>query len=264
MRKQLIAVAAGALVVTAWPTPANAADSTVYEQDFTVDADGWFDSDDAWAGTVTHNPGADTATMEGDDVSAPFSRFDGYRSEWPGAWVAELDVYLDPAWPAGTGFDYSVAAQGTDGDHHRDFIFHVAVDEDGLWVGASNNSGREPRSRTTPHSAIAEPGWYTLQHVFAEEDGVLAVTLDVVHGDGTTVFSTVRSTAADTIPDVVGGNRYAWFTYVSVPGGVEVDNHALTLRLPEPASMRDCKDGGYAEYGYDNQGLCIASVVAGP
>ena len=59
--------------------------------------------------------------------SGPFSRFDGYRG-WPGEWLAELDIYLDTGWSAGSGFDLSVAATGTNNAHRRDFIFHVTKD----------------------------------------------------------------------------------------------------------------------------------------
>lgn len=30
-----------------------------------------------------------------------------------------------------------------------------------------------------------------------------------------------------------------------------------------PMSMDDCKDGGYAKYGFENQGQCVSSVTPG-
>ncbi len=62
------------------------------------------------------------------------TRFDGYSSTWTGEWSAEIDVYLDPNWGTGTGFDYSVAATGANGNHLRDFIFHVGTPDIGLLV----------------------------------------------------------------------------------------------------------------------------------
>jgi hypothetical protein len=256
------AVAVAAVLSLGTASAASAAVSTVYEQDFTTGTDGWHDSSDGWYGTISWNPATQTATVEGDADSAPFSRFDGYRDTWPGDWMAQIDVYLDPAWSTGTGFDYSVASDGTDGDHQRDFIFHAAVDAQGLWVDATNNSAFAPPSRPADAQPITTAGWYTLQHVFSDVDGVLAVTMNVLDPDGNTVYTTVRTNPADTIPDQVGGNRYAWFTYVNVPGGVEVDNQTLSLVYPDPGAKDDCKNGGFAAFGYDNQGQCVASTTA--
>ena len=72
-------------------------------------------------------------------------------------------------------------------------------------------------------------GWYTLQHVFYEDAGALAVDLNLLDASGTVVFTETRFTAADTIPAEVGGNRYAWFTFINVVDGVAVDDHQLSL-----------------------------------
>ena len=103
----------------------------VWNQGFEQDTSGWFDLNSGWYGDMTRvssgtngiasAAGSWHAIASGDADSAPFSRFDGYRDTWPGTWTAEIDVYLDPSWAAGTGFDYSVAASGSDGGHQRDF-----------------------------------------------------------------------------------------------------------------------------------------------
>ncbi len=247
--------------------PAQAASQTAYSQDFTDDADGWDDTDDGWYGTVTHNPGDGTATFEGDGTSAPFSRFDGYRDTFGQGWTAEIDVYLDPAWAAGEGFDYSVASSGSDGNHRRDFIFHVTSDTStgDLLVSSSNNTSFAPREdlETINHHVVTDAGWYTLQHVFRDDAGVLAVDLNLLDDAGTVLWTETRSDASDTIPGEVGGNRYAWFTVIDVDGGVEADNHELHLLLPDPGSKDDCKKGGWADYGFANQGQCIRFVNTG-
>jgi hypothetical protein len=262
MRKLIMsAIAIGATALVWAAAPANAATSTVWEQDFSVDASGWVDASNGWYGTITHNAADSTATVTGTPYG-PFTKFDGFRDTWKGDWMAEQDVYLDPSWAQGMGFDYSVAATGTDGLHQRDFIFHVAVDEHGLWVGASNNTNYEPRNRTTPAADITQAGWYTLQQVFTDNSGVLAVTMNVLDDAGNTVFTTTRSNPADTIPGEVGGNRYGWFTFVDVTGGLQIDNTRLSLVVPGPGTKDDCKNGGFATFGYDNQGQCVASVTA--
>lgn len=215
--------------------------STVWDQGFESDAAGWFDGDDSWFGTVTAVPsgtdgipssvGSGHAIMEGDATSAPFSRFDGFRDTWKGSWTAEIDVYLDPAWADGSGFDYSVAATGTDGDHQRDYIFHVTKDAStgALLVAGSNNTNFAPRQdlENIDHHEVTQAGWYTLQHVFREQSGALAVDLNLLDENGSVLFTETRFNAADLIPAEVGGNRYAWFTVIDVPGGVAVDEHEL-------------------------------------
>src|SRR5690348_5888538 len=49
----------------------------------------------------------------GNDATGPFTRFDGYKTDFQGGYVAKVDVYIDPAhWGLNQGFDYSVAANG--------------------------------------------------------------------------------------------------------------------------------------------------------
>jgi hypothetical protein len=212
--------------------------SLVWDQDFSLDDAGWLDNDDAWYGDISVAGG--TATFHGDSSSAPFSRFDGYRDTWSGTWIAEIDVYLDPAWPSGQGFDYSVAASGSDGAHQRDYIFHVGVVEDygpitgrALLVNGSNNAD----FYTNPYKlindnggnyyAVTTAGWYTLQHVFRDAGGYLAVDLNLLDSGGNTLWTATRENVADTIPGEVGGNRYSWFTHIDVAYGILVDNHQL-------------------------------------
>lgn len=161
----------------------------------------------------------------------PFTRFDGYRSAWTGPWTAEIAVFLDPAWPNGSGFDYSVATSNTSGNHRRDYIFHVSKDisTSQLLVGGSNNSNDRPQQNLESgnHYVVSAAGWYTLQHEFTNLNGVLAVNLSLLDSDGSRLWTETRSNAADIIPGVVGGNRYGWFVHVTVEGGLAVDSHAL-------------------------------------
>lgn len=225
-------------------------------QGFESDTAGWFDSNEAgWDGygyitqvasgndSIASADGSFHAVAEGYGGSSPygayyddmgsFSRFDGYRDTWPGEWIAEVAVYLDPSWASGTGFDYSVAANGSDGNHQRDYIFHVTKDSStgDLMVAGSNNSNFAPREdlENSNHYVVPAAGWYTLQHRFYDDGGILSVDLNVVDGSDTVVFTETRSDVSDTIPAEVGGNRYAWFTFINVPDGIAVDNHQLNI-----------------------------------
>lgn len=248
-----------------YPLTSSAATSQLWLQDFEVDTDGWFDSNNGGYGILTQGGG--TAIAEGDGSSAPFSRFDGYRDVWPGEWLAEVDVYLDPSWTAGQGFDYSVAASGSDGNHQRDYIFHVTKDtsDDALYVSGSNNTNFAPREdlENQNHFEVTEAGWYTLQHRFYDDGGSLSVDLNLLDDGGAVLFTETRSNVADTIPAEVGGNRYSWFTFINVDGGVEIDNHELLLPLPDPEVMNECKKDGFEAFGFKNQGQCVRFVETG-
>ncbi|QEG40533.1 PEP-CTERM sorting domain-containing protein [Roseimaritima ulvae] len=233
----------------------NAAAGTLWSQGFETDKNGWFDEGNGWDGTatrvasgggtlgVTSSSGgfhAEFTQSGGPPPTGPFSGFDGYRSVWPGDYMASIDIYLDTGWALGEGFDYSVAANGSDGLHQRDFIFHVTKDTStgDLLVGSSNNTNFAPREdlETLTNYVVADTGWYTFQHHFYDVGGILNVDLNLLDGLGSTVYSNTLSSAADTIPGEVGGNRYAWFTNIDVATGIAVDNQSLST-VPEPASM---------------------------
>jgi hypothetical protein len=233
------------------------APTLVWDQGFEVDVSGWSDANSGWFGQITRvgsgtngiasASGAWHALVTGDDVSAPFSQFDAYRDTWTGSWTAEIDVYLDPDWADGEGFDYSVAATGSDGAHQRDFIFHVTKDisTSTLLVAGSNNTNFALRQdlETINHFVVTTAGWYTLQHVFRDQAGALAVDLNLLDAGGNVLFTETRFNAADLIPAEVGGNRYAWFTFADVTNGLAVDNHELTFPVQSAAA-------GKATFGF--------------
>jgi hypothetical protein len=210
-------------------------------QGFEDNADGWFDINSGWYGTatrvssgpngITSSVGDWHAIFEGDDDSAPFTRFDGYVDTWPGTWSAELDVYLDPTWGTSQGFDYSVAATGSDGAHQRDFIFHVNNDASTgkLLVAGSNNTNFAPREdlENINHYEVTAAGWYTLQHMFYDDGGALAVDLNILDSGGNILFTETRSDAGDVIATEIGGNRYGWFTFINVDEGIGVDEQEI-------------------------------------
>ena len=217
-----------------------------WNQGFEVNTSGWFQGLDngSYYGTIARVPSGTNGIVSAEGVAhavitgtpgegAPFTRFGSYSSVWPGAWTAEIDVYLDPAWPAGTGFDYSVAASNSSGGYLRDFIFLVAKDTSTgkLLVAASNGSGGAPREdlETLNHVEVTTAGWYTLRHVFYKSSTQLAVDLKLVNSSGTVLFTQTLTDAADTLPGIVGGNRYGWFVYVANGQTLPIDNSRTCL-----------------------------------
>ncbi len=161
---------------------------------------------------------------------------------FPGTFTASQAIYLDTSWATGSGFDYSVAANGTDGLHQRDFIFHVTQDTSSgqLLVGASNNTNFDPieNLETGNYAVIGSSGWYIFEQVFHEVAGVLAVDLNLYDVAHSLLFTETRSDPSDTIPGEVGGNRYGWFTNIDVDGGVAIDQTQLDVsQVPLPPAL---------------------------
>lgn len=220
-----------------------------YFQGFEVDKSGWFEFPNTvtrvTSGTngITSSAGSYHATVAGSGSFGAFTRFGGYSNIWPtGGFVTSLDIYLDTSWLDGTGFDYSVAANGTDGNHQRDYIFHVGKVGSDLLVNGSNNSdfSANPSKLENENGGfnytVSQSGWYTFEHVFYNQGGALAVDLNLLNSAGTELWSVTRSNAGDLIPSIVGGNRYGWFTFVDTQGGVAIDNTSLAV-IPEPSTV---------------------------
>lgn len=239
---------------------------TVYrfEQSFETDTAGWFDEDSSWYGDVTMVPsGTDGiasasgdyhAVFEGEAASAPFTDFNGYEDTgWVGEWTASVDVYLDTSvdgsgWALGEGFDYSVASSGSDGNHQRDFIFHVTQDSStgNMYVGASNNTNFAPREDLDVlgnNYLVNEDGWYTFQHHFYDAgDGTLAVDMQLFDDAGNLLFTETRNNPSDVIATEIGGNRYGWFTMIDVDGGIPVDNVTLEYEADQSVPLPTADD----------------------
>ncbi|MEM1047771.1 MAG: VPLPA-CTERM sorting domain-containing protein [Pseudomonadota bacterium] len=232
-------------------TPAVSA--TTFFQGFETDTSGWFGGTsggsstdfgnivrtDGTAQSITPFEGGFFGQFTQAD-SGPFTRFDGYRDTFPGTWSARSAIYLDTTWGLGQGFDYSVASNGSDGAHQRDFIFHVTKDTSTqqILVGGSNNTNFDPREdlETINHVAVTDSGWYIFEHVFRNDGGQLAVDLNLYTALGVLLFTETRSTALDTIPGEVGGNRYGWFTNIDIDGGISVDATQMSI-VPLPAAL---------------------------
>ncbi|MGR3782731.1 MAG: hypothetical protein ACU0DT_15895 [Albimonas sp.] len=254
MFARLSAASAAALLAAA---PAHALTSfatTTYFAGFETDLDGWQDFNGSGVSrTAGGYEGAwhGVATGGATSFNGPYSTMGGYSSVWTGDWAVQTAIYLDPAWTTGAGFEYSVAASGSDGDHQRDFVFSVARDVGALRVNASNNSTGNGNGAPTnlagqtepPSESITAAGWYVFEHVFRDVAGLLAVEMNVyASGDlSTAVFTETRGPHPDDqIPLAVGGNRYAWFATVDLPGGVAFDSVRMTesfSAVPVPAAL---------------------------
>ena len=216
-------------------TGTNDAPVVGFDQDFESGTEGF---SPFGTGTVTQvmSPNGGITSPDGSAnfalvTTGVFTQFDGYRSEFVDGLKAGIDIYLDPEWMLGEGFNYTVAANGQNGSHLRDFAFHATKDTSSgeLLVNASTGSAgvREDLDTLGDSVEITTAGWYRFEHTFRDDNGVLAVDLTVTAQDGTVVFTRTISEAGDLIDSLVGGNRYGWFTAATVTGGLAVDNVTL-------------------------------------
>lgn len=241
MNKTIKTTAVAALATVAVATPA-VASTVVYHQTFEKGYDSVLDAENGgWAGDiqkVRSEKDGNVASATGkfhaiaaegpypgypDITTGPFTRFGGYSTEFGGGFTTSVDVYLDPALAEGEGFEWSAAASKQNGDHLRDFIFHVKKIDGRIMVGASNGSGWQSDSLVMPaNGEVFEPGWVTLTQEFKNVEGALVVDM-LVNGKSIDKLTN----PADVIDTVVGGNRYGWFTMIETDS-VAVDNITLT------------------------------------
>jgi len=172
-------------------------------------------------------------------TSNPFTRFGGYSSVFGQGFQVLQDVYIDPTWGTGTGFEFSVAANNQSGNHLRDFIWHVGNVGGDFFVNASNNTNftfDAGKLQAGTEFSVATAGWYTLENLFHDNgSGALAVDFNL-YNSGNLLASFTLSNPGDLIASVVGGNRYGWFTQNNVGGGLAIDNTTLNA-VPEPGSL---------------------------
>ena len=207
------------------------ASATDYFNGFETDIAGWETPTRVASGTdgITSRTGgfhATTAAGAGD-----FSRWGGYNYG-AGAvptvfhgYSTSVDIYLnvEGGWANNTRFDFSSAINNSGGTHLSDFIFNAGFysDTDGspgsgtprFVISASYNS--QPGSAFAKNPgfdpiAISTTGWYTFEHHFYENAGVLTVDMSIFDASDALIKTWTRVSFAIA---GVGGNRYGWFDY---------------------------------------------------
>lgn len=178
----------------------------------------------------------------------PYASLSSYSSTFGSGFVVKQDIYLDTTWNNENGFDYAVAVNKPDGSHRRDFVWHVGVVDGSLLINASNNAntsfkpGKLLNENGGNYFTVNSSGWYTFETVFYDNEGILAVDMNLLDTAGNTLYSITRSSAVDDIATVVGGPRYGWLVYNTIEG-LALDNTSV---VPEPASLGLLGMGGLA------------------
>lgn len=259
-RRTLAAVGAVAAAVALIATTALAAPIVGYtEIPLTQD-----ELDDNWVvDRAVPSGGYESVTFEGrDDVLemrvdpdnrstiSSFYYTEGLLRQTPGATALRADLYVDPSWEGqdiraglwGVGHDeLEVRTAFPIIEYHQDTSSGFAG-----WRVWDSSTGT-----WSTHGGTAGYGdWATLEVVLDADNNQFIVSVDGVS-------QTIPGLDSVTLGEVI----FNQFNYG--PGTptyqVHFSNFATGVALE---SKDDCKDGGYAAFGFANQGLCIASVVS--
>lgn len=231
--------------------------TSLYSNGFETDTAGWTSATRVPSGTsgITSSAGSFHATT----TTTAFTTWGGYNygagnavpTAFQEYWTS-LDIYLDvdAASANNTRFDFSSAINNSAGTHRRDFIFNAGFYDDATGPGAgtdrfvisaSNNS--QPGSAFAKNPArdpiaISTTGWYTLEHHFFDNGGVLEVDMSIYDASDALINTWTLTDPTDLIPSI-GGNRYGWFDYNQFTSGLAFDNAELRVRtagVPEAGS----------------------------
>jgi hypothetical protein len=245
------------LLTLAIPTHA----ALLYQNGFETDITDW----DAFGGTfnatqvASGNNGITSASGSfhaENSATGSASRWGGYNYGAGDAvptvfqeYTTSVDIYLNVGggWANDTRFDFDSAINNSAGTFNRDFIFNAGFynDTDGspgsgtsrFVISASNNTQPVSAYAKNPGRApiaISTTGWYTFEHHFYNNAGVLAVDLSILDSSNVLVNSWTLSDPSDLIAGI-GGNRYGWFDYNQFPT-LAFDNASLST-VPEPTTM---------------------------
>jgi hypothetical protein len=250
---------------------------TPFFQGFETDTSGWDPPIVRVASGTNGIPSASGSWHA--EAGDAFTRFAGYANEFPaGGYTTAVDIYLDTASGAAndTRFDWDVASSNTatPPQHRRDFVFNGGYynDSDATGSGpryvisASTNAGRSgafPKNPGGDPFTITTTGWYTFQHTFRDNGGVLAVDLSILDASGAVLHTWTLSDPSDVIGTTVGGNRYGWIATNEFPF-LAIDNSRLDVQVGPPVSADQCKKGGWQSFNnptFRNQGDCVSYVA---
>lgn len=269
----------GAAVASAAPFPAPYFNGFENPGDASgVGDDTMFNVERVASGTngVTSSAGSWHAEAPVDDFCSSgdctFTRLGGYGAVFPdGGYTVTVDLYLDMADStllSDLRMDWSSAINDPDGNHRRDFVFSIGTDgTGGFAVSASNNAPGWPANPARDPLTITSTGWYTFQHTFYDDGGVLAVDMSVLDSSGTVLKTWTLSDPSDIIGTTVGGNRYAWL--VTNDFADQAIDNVTRSGMPMPNTKDDCKKGGWQDLyradgsTFKNQGDCIQYVNTG-
>lgn len=199
-----------------------------------------------WDGIIEINEDTTLTLKDGGSLT----RFGGYDSVWQDmvwneGYTAGIEIYLDPdAFLEDEYFIWACALNNTDGVYVSETYLHVRKTDGVLKVGAagkpnvlgytpfgSSNEFNEVATSDNTAKIISEPGWYTMKVKFYDnnENTIIREWKLIKNSDHKVIFmhthEMTRSEESAIISlktDLVGGNRYGWFTQIIVEQGINI------------------------------------------
>jgi hypothetical protein len=228
IRQFMTGTAAAALMLGAMVVQVFAA--TLFSNGFETDTSGWLATTRVASGTsgITSATGSWHAEKT---AGSTFTMWGGYNYGAGNAvptvfheYKTSIDVYLnvEGPWANNTRFDFTSAMNNSAGTHLSDFIFNAGFYDDATGPGANTDRfvisasyNSQPGSAFAKNPgfdpiAISTTGWYTFQHHFYDNAGVLNVDMSIYDAGGTLIKTWTRVSAPIAS---VGGNRYGWFDF---------------------------------------------------
>jgi len=272
IRKFLVGAGTASLLLGAMVSQVFA--STLWANGFETDTSGWFTPTRVASGT--HGISSASGSWHAESsAEGDFTRWGGYNygaGSVPTVfqeYTTSVDIYLnvDGGWANNTRFDFDSAISNSAGGFLRDFIFNAGFYNDATGPGANTNRfvisasyNSQPGSAFAKNPgfepiAIATTGWYTFQHHFYDNAGVLNVDMSIYDANGNLVKIWTRG--IDPIAGV-GGNRYGWFDYNEF-SVLAFDNSQLSTATP--INVDQCKNDGWKTFSnpaFKNQGQCVS------
>ena len=203
-----------------------------YFNGFETDTDGWSGVTRVYTGTGTLGLPSATGDYHGETTGAyTYWGAGGNDPIWPGGFTTSIDLYLDTSLATGTQFDWAgTISLNSGGDSGHYYVFNAGVYADGLRIGGSEALG-DP---TADYMVISDSGWYTLQHRFYDNGGLLGVELSLLDGVGTMLNTW---TLGGPSLAGLGGSSLGYFTQ---NGSLTfaLDNTTLSLAtIPVPGAL---------------------------
>ena len=272
IRKFLVGAGTASLLLGAMVSQVFA--STLWSNGFETDTSGWTAANRVATGTngITSATGSWHAEATPDPTYTTWGGYNFGAGSVPTVfqeYTTSIDIYLNVngAWANDTRFDFTSAVNNAAGSHLQDFIFNGGFYNDATGPGANTNRFVFSASyNTQPGSAYAKnpdfdpiaistTGWYTFQHHFYNNAGVLNVDMSIYDASGTLVKIWTRVSAPIAS---VGGNRYGWFDFNQF-SVLAFDNSWLSTATP--IDVDQCKNDGWKTFSnpaFKNQGQCVS------
>lgn len=184
-------------------------------------------------------------------TDSSFYYTEGLKRQTTDAAALKADLYIDPAW---AGQDIRAGLWPVGHDPAEGSAYPIVEYYQDTALGESGWRIWDTASGWVDHPGTTGPGaWATLEVILDVEADEFTLSVDGV-------AATLPALGTTTLGHAI------FNTYNFGPGtpayAVHFSDFAVGEVFVGPVSKDDCKNGGYADFGFTNQGLCIKSLTS--